>query len=394
MSKIFSVYASNGLHNYVELDLPASDYEMLDMMERLRLEPGQLSYVEVLKFREDFDYLEHCLHEQPDIYQLNALAKKLSEFASVQEMAAFEGLTGQEIRQNGLPIPLSRLIGFAGNTEGCALAENVMTDFQLGKFLVENGFLPETEEMSDAAIALLDFGKIGKEHREAEGGVYTSFGYVEPHEDVRHASEPMDFQPRKPAYTVLLNVAAIPLTGPVRQEDMLQLRLPAPEEQMREALEKLGAESWRNVAASIWDCPIPRLNHTMYLDGEAPQILELSKRLQELDARGELPRYKAILAAMDCGDIGQAAAIATAVDEYIFDPAVSSPEDVAMGELCVMTGQECAADFAQYVNLTAFGRSLLERDHGVITGYGLIERRDGQPVLQEDQAPGLREMEM
>ena len=46
------------------------------------------------------------------------------------------------------------------------------------------------------------------------------------------------------------------------------------------------------------------------------------------------------------------------------------------------------------MNLTAFGRSLLERDHGVITGYGLIERRDGQPVLQEDQAPGLREMEM
>ena len=45
MSKIFSVYASNGLHNYVELDLPASDYEMLDLMERLRLEPGKPPYL-------------------------------------------------------------------------------------------------------------------------------------------------------------------------------------------------------------------------------------------------------------------------------------------------------------------------------------------------------------
>ena len=64
MAEIFHVYASHGRNNYVELDLPASGYEMLDMMERLRLEPGQLPYVEVLKFREDFDYLERCLHEQ------------------------------------------------------------------------------------------------------------------------------------------------------------------------------------------------------------------------------------------------------------------------------------------------------------------------------------------
>ena len=48
MAEIFHVYASHGRHNYVELDLPASDYEMLDMMERLRLEPDQLPYLEVL----------------------------------------------------------------------------------------------------------------------------------------------------------------------------------------------------------------------------------------------------------------------------------------------------------------------------------------------------------
>ena len=68
MAEIFHVYASHGRNNYVELDLPASGYEMLDMMERLRLEPGQLPYVEVLKVREEYDYLERCIHEQPDVY--------------------------------------------------------------------------------------------------------------------------------------------------------------------------------------------------------------------------------------------------------------------------------------------------------------------------------------
>ena len=110
MAEIFHVYASHGRYNYVELDLPASDYEMLDMMERLRLEPDQLPYLEVLKFREEYDYLERCVHELPDIYQLNALARKLSEFTSVQEMAAFEGLVGKVIGQKAVTIALPVLI--------------------------------------------------------------------------------------------------------------------------------------------------------------------------------------------------------------------------------------------------------------------------------------------
>ena len=139
MADIFHIYASQGRNNYAELDLPASDYEMLDLMERLRLEPGQLPYVEVLKVREQYDYLEKCIHELPDIYQLNALAKKLSEFTSTQDMAAFEGMVGKEIQKNSFPIPLPRLIDFAYSMEGCVLADGAMTDFQLGKFMVEIG---------------------------------------------------------------------------------------------------------------------------------------------------------------------------------------------------------------------------------------------------------------
>ena len=121
-------------------------------------------------------------------------------------MAAFEGLVGMEIRKKALPISVSRLIDFAHSADCCHVVEDAATDCELGRFLAGNGFVSEAEKLSDAAFELLDFGKIGKEHREAEGGVYTSFGYVEPHEDVRHASETMDFQPRKPAYAILLNV--------------------------------------------------------------------------------------------------------------------------------------------------------------------------------------------
>ena len=237
MGSVFLVYASQGRENYVELNLPASDYEMLDMMERLRLEPDQLPYVEVLKFRTDYDYLERCLHEQPDIYQLNALARKLSELTSVQELAAFEGLVGKEI---AAAIEIPRLIDFAHSADCCVVAEDAATDFQLGKFLVKNGFIEEANGLPDSMLALLDYAKIGREHRKTGGGVYTGYGYVEQQSEVHCASKNMDFQPKKPEYTILLNMAAMPLNGGGRKAEVAQLCLPASEEQMRETLETLG----------------------------------------------------------------------------------------------------------------------------------------------------------
>ena len=395
MAEIFHVYASHGRNNYVELDLPASGYEMLDMMERLRLEPGQLPYVEVLKVREEYDYLERCIHEQPDVYQLNALARKLSEFTSMQEMAALEGLVGKEIGQKAVTIELPRLIDFAHSTEHCYVAEDAMTDYQLGKFLVENDFIVEANGLPDAALALLDYGKIGREHREQEGGVFTGFGYVEVYEDVRHVSETMDFQPRKPPYTVLVNMAAIPLAGGrIQKEDLLQLRLPTPEPQMREALEKLERQDWKDVAVSIVDSPIPGLNHTMHFDGEMPLILELSQRLTELDGRGELPKFKAILAANDCQEISRMISLAAEADEYFFEPQISSPEDVARSELSMVICGKDAETLLPHINLERYGLALLARDHAVVTSYGFIERDKTQQVQEEDHVPSQEGMMM
>ena len=392
MAEIFHIYASHGRNNYVELDLPASDHEMLDMMERLRLEPGKLPYVEVLKIHETYDYLDKCIREQPDIYQLNALARKLSEFTSVQEMAAFEGLVGMEIGKSAVTIEIPRLIDFAHSTDCCVVAADAMTDFQLGKFLVENGFIEDANGLPDSALALLDYGKIGREHRERENGVYTSFGYVERQSEIHCVSKTMDFLPGKPPYTILVNMAALPLAGGGRKPEVIQLRLPAPEEQLRETLEKLGKPDWKDVAVSIQDCALPCLNHEMYFNGETPQILELSHRLSELDAKGRLTRYKAILAAEDCSDLSRMISLAGMVDEYFFESKVSSPEDMARDELKVVIGDKDAETLMPYIDLHSYGRALLERDHATITGYGLVERENREQAME--QQPGQGGMDM
>ena len=394
MGSIFQIYAAQGRDNYVELDLPASNYEMLDMMEHLRLEPGQLPYVEVLKFREDINCLERCLHEQPDIYQLNALAKKLSEFTSVQDMAAFEGMVGKEIGKSAVTIELPRLIDFAHSADCCVVTEEAVTDFQLGKFLVENDFIEEVNGLPDSMLALLDYGRIGREHREAGDGVYTGYGYVEQQSEVHCVSEKMDFQPKKPEYTILLNMAVLPLARGGQKPEMIQLRLPASEGQRQEALEKLGKQDWNDIVVSIQDCAIPSLNHKIYFDGETPQIQELARCLAELDAQGQLPKYKAILAANDCQDLPKMLSLAGTVDEYFFEPQVSGPEDVAKSELNAILCERDAETLLPYINLQSYGRALLERDQSMVTSYGLLEKDTTQQILEENQVPGQGGMEM
>ena len=384
MHKIFRIYASQGPNNYAELDLPASDYEMLDLMERLRLEPGQAPQLEILKYGEEYDYLNGCIHNQPDVYQLNALARKLSEFTSVHDMAAFEGFVGKETEKGAIPIDLPKLIDFAYSTDYCHVAVDAVTDTQLGEFLVENGFIEEADSLPESALALLDYGKIGREHREQADGIYTGFGYVEQHSEVRRVSETMDFQPHKPAYMALLCIMARS-TGRT-----VHLELPVSDSQMRNTLEKLAETDWNNIEASVRDSPIPRWKNVLYCGGEIPQINELAYRLRELDEQGQLPKYKAILETNGCEGLAQMIAFAGKVDEYILAPRTSSPEDLAREELRVVISSPDAETLLPHVDLAGYGRALLERYQSVITRYGMLARNEDQQVqdMEHGSAPG------
>ena len=141
MGKIFRVCISNGFHSCEELELPARDYELLDMAERLQLEPGQKTELEILSYPDSFSYLEKCIAELPDLYQLNALARRLDEVneTDTRAMAVFEGLVGMNMQKGELPIPLLSLIDFAYSADCCYVEEDADTDYKLGRFLAENG---------------------------------------------------------------------------------------------------------------------------------------------------------------------------------------------------------------------------------------------------------------
>ena len=79
--------------------------------------------------------------------------------------------------------------------------------------------------------------------------------------------------------------------------------------------------------------------------------------------------------------------LASRVDEYFFEPKISSPEEVARDELKVVICDEDAETLLPHINLPSYGRALLERDHAIITGYGLLERKGEEPVQRMEQQP-------
>ncbi len=394
MGKIFCAYAAqedapDGC-NEVFLNLPATPYELLDALGKLRLD-GK----DNVKFMVDeyyrFSSLVHFLSEPSDLYELNALARKLSELDDRQTVA-FEGLL--EIESKVLkeaPHVLPSLIDIAYSTGCCHVVDEALSDAQLGRFCAENGFVPGTEALPDAVFELLDFEQIGREHRRREGGVLVERdakhpgGYVERHSGLVEAYKALDLTPRAPDYAILLEVAL--------GNRSAQLPLPSTVSKMDEALHAVGADRWSQVSLRCLDCKAPRLISAGDHAESVIQINRLAQKLADMEPQA-LSACKALLEATGCDDIADAERLADTLDEYIFSPQFGSPIDVAKRELSVILSEEDTAQLLPHLDLRRYGQALIERCGGVLTEYGLIERKDGQPIQAQAKEPQWGGMEM
>lgn len=187
---VFSVYLGNPDNgNGTTLDLPAKPWELLDALERLWLWEGQEPYWQVEDLGR-YDFLEPHL-DKCGLYQFNALAEQLSTFNEADAIA-FEGLVQMEIDE----LTIQRLLDLAYSTDCCHVVPEVRDDTALGRFYVDNDFLPELEKVPDKVLEMLDYEKIGKMMRQGENSVITPHGYVERHSELKQA--PADLGASRP----------------------------------------------------------------------------------------------------------------------------------------------------------------------------------------------------
>lgn len=409
MDKIFDIYLAKADQTESDacaaLSLPATPYEIQDAFDKLRLAEGEALYWEITEYHA-FEELPSILNDSCGLYELNALAQKLSELDE-QQCTAFAGLLQMEQRKGG-PIPASRLIDLAYSTACCHVVDEALNDFQLGRFCAENGFVPGVEELPDAVFDLLDFERIGRKHRQRGSGVLVERsadhpgGYVEQHDSLVEAYKNLDLTLKQPDYSLLLHVARGYYAPPVSDcEKSVQLKLPADHETLETVLSSLKVNDWQETVWYGLDCRVPALANMIYDIGVhdsfhiawMDRLNCLAQQMVEMDTQ-TLNTYKALLETVNCKDIQSANQLMDTLDQYIFSPQFSSPIEVARGELSAALTKPEVEMIAPHLNLYQYGQALVQKRNGSLTPYGLLERRDGQPIQAMEDQPQWGGMEL
>ena len=395
MYSIFDIYLAKEDQpesgTYAELSLPATPYEVQDAFDRLRLAEGEKLYWEITDYHH-FEELSSLLNDSCGLDDLNILAQKLSDL-NERQCTAFTGLLQMESTKHEGTIPISRLIDLAYSADQCHVAESVVLDEQLGEFAIENNLLPGLEAVPDDMLKYLDLEKIGRELREAERGTFVASGvsdlggYVALDGEVVEIYKNLELSPKQPDYTILLEVSKGFFDDPEYDSDkVVQLKLPATPEALDAALTALDVWDWREVGWSGLDCKVPTLTEMLSDDEDIHSVNLLAQKLSDMDTQ-VLSTYKALLEVTDCKILQDAELLVDTLDNYILSSQFSSPSEVAKGELSLILPDQEVDLILPHLNLYQYGETLIQKCGGVLTDYGLVERRDGQPVQAIENQP-------
>nr|WP_326184188.1 antirestriction protein ArdA [uncultured Oscillibacter sp.] len=390
---MFTVELAGKSDLYCELDLPAAPYQLLDALDKLQMAPSDNPSWEICEFH-DFEYLASLLDGSGSLYELNALSNRLAELDD-RASVAFQGLLQMEINKRDGDIQIPRLIDLAYSTDCCHVVGEALNDSQLGRFYAENGFIPEVKAVPDEIFELLDFEMLGRKARMGEHGVFTLHGYVTQHDDLKEIFATLDLSLKDPTYIfrcVLNNYL-------YDDEDWVWLNmpldLPATEEVLDAVLEKLGTPDWDSVILGVVDSAVPGILEDTELSIDSMvEINRLAQAIQYRKERDELPKLKAVLHTVDCSDVSTIISIVEDLDDYLYEPTARDFVDVAKEELRLSVDEKTLSILQKHVNLYDYGRDLIAANHAAITPYGLVERRDGQPIQAPAEQPRQGGMEM
>ena len=396
--KIFHVYlAKESVPNnesYAKLDMPASPWEVVDALDKVRLNEGEQLYMEIEDY-DAFEYLSpHLDGLDISLNELNDLAALLSVLDEVQEVA-FEGLFSIEVQRkvnaNGGVITLQDLRNLAVSAKtDCYHVVDAADDAQLGRFYAENEFIPELDGVSNEVFEMLDFAGIGRMMRCSENGVFVNSLYVLRDGELTTAPPVQKALPGKPGYLFRLTLGLHPDIGDART---VTLDLPAAEAELLDAQEQLGVEGWEGVTVIDYDGIIPYAADFNDLPMELEEFNAFTKAARDIP-RSEVPKLKALLEQFEVQDIETAMLLTEHLADYILTPNLSSPQEAALDQLCFIMNREEAVRLIPYVNLFNYGETVIHADNAALTSYGLLHRADYEPMLSPIQQKQEKEMTM
>ena len=298
MKSVFTIYLKKASppdsNAHAVLDLPASPYEVLDALDKLRLGKNGSMLWKITEYSQ-FGELRPRIDKNGSLYELNALAQRLSELDEAQS-AVFAGLL--EMEHPSKPIPLPRLIDLAHSTECCHMLLDALNDSQLGRIRAESGQVPGIAALPKETFEILDFEQIGRRTRIAENGVFVERsmdhpgGYMARHSPLLEVYKALDLMPTEPDYTMLLEVS--------HDCGAAQLKLPASEQELDAVPQALDEPDWQDLSWTCLDCKAPSLMDAVSEARDIHAVNDFAGMLAQMDSK-TLVLYKALLEAGEGG---------------------------------------------------------------------------------------------
>lgn len=356
--------------------LPVTDYGLLDIMDKMRVDEEVAPPIAILQYGELFEDLEVVIEDDLNLSELNALAARLSQF-ELDDVVALHALISTRLERSQGNIPVKELLDLAYSTDCCEVYPGVSTYEELGRFYVASGLIPELKGTPEKALPFLDYTGIGKKYSEAECGILVPGGYVTQTQDLKELSKTLDFSPPEPDYTILLSFTY--------GNAQTTLNLPVDPSLLDNVLHELDAPDFSKVGLRCLDCCAPSLIPAIS-DGEnVTHINSLAQKLKEMDSQ-QLIKFNAVLDATENYTVSEATHIAYNLGDYLFSPELLSFEDVGKDFLASEAGISDLSTLLPYVNLSGYGEAISTKFNGCLTEYGLISREDEQ-CLKVSQLP-------
>lgn len=411
---IFKVEISNngpkGYETATTMKMPATWSEFHDALQKARIEDGCFCRNEPVYV--GYDGLQRgMIGRNVNLYDLNLLAQRLAALTP-EENTGMEILLAMEWNQRRGPVSLEHLINLTYNTNACCLAPQVSNFQELGAFLYESEMLSKeamalldtTEEGSEFRASLLKL--MAEQHKEDHGGVFTKRGYAELGGEIKpiytyRPGETIYFQ--RSGAPVVLKVRKGVFNDPQYNDNKTAiLNLPTIDKGVWQVVEAVDAASVEECAFRCTDCLIPSLRDAIdeaLEDGGFDQVREFAGQLAQKErdwGEAEFIRYKALLAASGQPSLGNAAQLLEEAEQYELLPEVAETWDYA--ELMAREKYpDLPPELFQTPQAANVGRTMLEEGNAAITDYGLLRRKDEQPLpsfTQEHQSEEVSSPQM
>ena len=412
--KMFEVEIRNnepkGYETAVSLRMPATWSQFHDALQTARIKDGRSCGNELLYV--GYDGLQRgMIGRNINLYDLNLLAQRLTALTP-EENTGMETLLAMEWSRHRGSVSLEHLINLTYNTDVCCLAPQVSNFQELGAFLYESEMLSKeamalldtTEEGSEFRASLLKL--MAEQHKEDHGGVFTKRGYAELGGEIK------PIYMYQPGETIYFHRSGAPVVLEVRKgffndpqydnDNTAILNLPAIDKDIWQAVEAVDAASVEECVFRCTDCLIPSLRDAIdeaLEDGGLDQVREFAGQLAQKErtwGAAEFIRYKALLAASGQPSLGNAAQLLEEAEQYELLPEVAETWDYA--ELMAREKYpDLPSELFQTPQAANVGRTMLEEGNATITDYGLLRRKDGQPLpsfTQEHQSEEVSSPQM